>query len=938
MEARIGGKAHLFCSPVVSEMKAAGKKSRDWDLNDWNWDPDLLTASRINPVPLDCRSKQLFPIRSEVQANTTLSNNSSSCSDEITLGHEKGKRELEKRRRVVVVEDGELNDAAELLNLKLGGPVYPVLGQEIEQWEGKSGKKTKLVGTSSNRASCQVDDCRADLSSAKDYHRRHKVCDLHSKATRALVGSVMQRFCQQCSRFHILQEFDEGKRSCRRRLAGHNRRRRKTHPENAVNGMLNDERSSSYLLVSLLRILSNIHSSSDQTKDQDLLSHLLKNLASLPGTTNDRNTSGLQQLVGIPIDTHEQEPVRAIEVTGDGRDRIPPASQPNVVFNSNVVERRVNLNNIDLNSVYDDSQDCLEDYNGTPVNKEPIGCPLWVNKSSPPQTSGNTGSTSTQSPSSSTEEAQSRTDRIVFKLFGKDPSELPFDLRKQILDWLSHTPTDIESYIRPGCIILTIYLRMEKSAWEELYWDLSSSLRRLLEASSDPFWRTGWVYTRVHDRVAFVYNGQVVLDTPLKSNKNCRILSIKPIAVPLSERTQFLVKGSNLYRSTTRLLCASEGKYLVQRSSSEVEGAVSFIENEEIQSRTFPCSIPNVPGRGFIEVEDHGLSSSFFPFIVAEPAVCTEICTLESSIEIQDESENTYPRSNQGLDFIHEMGWLLHRNNLFLRLKNIDSNTDLYPFKRFKWLIEFSIDREWRAVTNKLLDILFTGTVDAGDYESTELALVGILPLHRAVQSNSRAMVDFLLTFTSGTDKRHLFRPDVVGPGGLTPLHVAACKDGSESVLDALTNDPESVGLEAWRNAGDSTGITPHEYAFRQGRYSYIRLIQNKINKNSESQHVIEIPGLLEGNTKQKSGRMMGDSLQIEKMIKKAVRSNCKLCEKKVGNGSTRTSMAFYRPAMLSMVAIAAVCVCVALLFKSSPEVLYVFRPFRWEQLKYGPK
>lgn len=32
-------------------------------------------------------------------------------------------------------------------------------------------------------------------------------------------------------RFHLLSEFDEGKRSCRRRLAGHNRRRRKTHPE-----------------------------------------------------------------------------------------------------------------------------------------------------------------------------------------------------------------------------------------------------------------------------------------------------------------------------------------------------------------------------------------------------------------------------------------------------------------------------------------------------------------------------------------------------------------------------------------------------------------------------------------------------------------------------------------------------------------------------------
>lgn len=61
-------------------------------------------------------------------------------------------------------------------------------------------------------------------------------------------------------RFHILQEFDEGKRSCRRRLAGHNRRRRKTHPESIASGVsLGDEGGSHYLLVNLLRILSNMH-------------------------------------------------------------------------------------------------------------------------------------------------------------------------------------------------------------------------------------------------------------------------------------------------------------------------------------------------------------------------------------------------------------------------------------------------------------------------------------------------------------------------------------------------------------------------------------------------------------------------------------------------------------------------------------------------------
>lgn len=145
-------------------------------------------------------------------------------------------------------------------------------------------------------------------------------------------------------------------------------------------------------------------------------------------------------------------------------------------------------------------------------------------------------------------------------------------------------------------------------------------MKRLQHASNDSFWRTGWVYARVQHFVAFMYNGllslflifhyckvicsilflfklnlnfdlinmykgqpkafleetcgvinyvilinyvcpagQVVLDTPLplKSHKNCRISSIKPIAVSLSEKAQFIVKGFNLSRSSTRYPSAS---------------------------------------------------------------------------------------------------------------------------------------------------------------------------------------------------------------------------------------------------------------------------------------------------------------------------------------------------------------------------------------------
>ncbi|CAH9057398.1 unnamed protein product [Cuscuta epithymum] len=74
---------------------------------------------------------------------------------------------------------------------------------------------------------CQVLGCDKDLSNSKDYHKRHRVCEAHTKTSKVIVNGIEQRFCQQCSRFHLLAEFDDGKRSCRKRLAGHNERRRK---------------------------------------------------------------------------------------------------------------------------------------------------------------------------------------------------------------------------------------------------------------------------------------------------------------------------------------------------------------------------------------------------------------------------------------------------------------------------------------------------------------------------------------------------------------------------------------------------------------------------------------------------------------------------------------------------------------------------------------
>lgn len=104
---------------------------------------------------------------------------------------------------------------------------------------------------------CQVEGCNLDLKLAKDYHRRHRICDTHSKSPKVIVAGMERRFCQQCSRFHDLSEFDDKKRSCRRRLSDHNARRRRVQPESVplsspgLSPALYDQRQQNVLLNGL---------------------------------------------------------------------------------------------------------------------------------------------------------------------------------------------------------------------------------------------------------------------------------------------------------------------------------------------------------------------------------------------------------------------------------------------------------------------------------------------------------------------------------------------------------------------------------------------------------------------------------------------------------------------------------------------------------------
>ncbi|TYG43759.1 hypothetical protein ES288_D11G044100v1 [Gossypium darwinii] len=121
---------------------------------------------------------------------------------------------------------GQVGNSGELPSNKWKEP--RVLKMESSS---SSSKKFRPTNIGTHPVVCLVDECNTDLSNCRDYHRRHKVCELHSKTAEVMINGLKQRFCQQCSRFHSLEEFDNGKRSCRARLDRHNRRRRKPQPD-----------------------------------------------------------------------------------------------------------------------------------------------------------------------------------------------------------------------------------------------------------------------------------------------------------------------------------------------------------------------------------------------------------------------------------------------------------------------------------------------------------------------------------------------------------------------------------------------------------------------------------------------------------------------------------------------------------------------------------
>ncbi|GMI70351.1 SQUAMOSA PROMOTER BINDING PROTEIN-LIKE 7, squamosa promoter binding protein-like 7 [Hibiscus trionum] len=114
---------------------------------------------------------------------------------------------------------------------------------EEEEAGARGKKKARTSRSGSGTYRCQVPGCEADISELKGYHRRHRICLRCANSSTVLIDGETKRYCQQCGKFHLLSDFDEGKRSCRRKLERHNIRRRRK-PADSKTAVNNESRGS----------------------------------------------------------------------------------------------------------------------------------------------------------------------------------------------------------------------------------------------------------------------------------------------------------------------------------------------------------------------------------------------------------------------------------------------------------------------------------------------------------------------------------------------------------------------------------------------------------------------------------------------------------------------------------------------------------------------
>jgi hypothetical protein len=422
---------------------------------------------------------------------------------------------------------------------------------------------------------------------------------------------------------------------------------------------------------------------------------------------------------------------------------------------------------------------------------------------------------------------------------------------------------------------------------------------------------------------------------------------VSPIAVVGGRKTSLVLKGRNLTIPGTQIHCTSTGKYISKEVLCSAYPGTIY-DDSGVETFDLPGEPHLSLGRCFIEVENRFRGNSF-PIILANSSVCQELRNLEAELEnsqfhdisLDDQvhdARRLKPR-DQVLHFLNELGWLFQKAAACTPSTKSNSDSELIQFStaRFRYLLLFSNERDWCSLTKTLLDILSKRSLVSDELSQETLEMLSqIHLLNRAVKKKSSRMVHLLVQFVvicPDNSKLYPFVPNFPGPGGLTPLHLAASIEDAEDIVDAMTDDPQQIGLSCWHSVLDDDGQSPETYAKFRNNNSYNELVAQKLvdRKNGQVTVMVNKGEIRMGQP----GNVGANNTSGIQALEIRSCSQCAILESGLLRRPVRSRGLLARPYIHSMLAIAAVCVCVCVFMRA----LLRFnsgRSFKWERLDFG--
>ncbi|MQL76886.1 hypothetical protein Taro_009278 [Colocasia esculenta] len=483
------------------------------------------------------------------------------------------------------------------------------------------GRKKVRTGGVAAIARCQVPGCGADIRELKGYHRRHRVCLRCANASSVFLDGESKRYCQQCGKFHILPDFDEGKRSCRRKLERHNKRRRRKPGD--PRSMVESEKDS----------LSNF--SVDAACDEE------------PKANTELSNGIASGVDSVLVSDKVLDTETSLEPEDEqGSPGLSVPSFPTVQSNSM------------LSFATSGETQMEERIDNT---KSTISSSFCRNKSA----------YSSLCP----------TGRVSFKLYDWNPADFPRRLRHQVLmfltsvvnrafsfpanlqifQWLASMPVELEGYIRPGCTILTLFIVMPQLMWDKLSKESAVYVNDLVKAPQSLFSgrRNMLIYLnnkifQVTEESPYHVDGTLLENIKMEVQVP-KLHYVHPNCFESGKPVEFVACGSNLLRHKFRFLVSFAGRYLhnefcgvvshgMIKSGHEIRDDVHSSEHQIIMIRIHTTE-PDMFGPAFVEVENECGISNFLPVLFGNQNICTEMMKLQES-----------PNDSLSLDIVSQTG------------------------------------------------------------------------------------------------------------------------------------------------------------------------------------------------------------------------------------------------------------------------------------------